>query len=108
MFWTSLACLAAVALLAGSQSIQSQSASEQSGSSSSQSVRIEAEPASGFHWPYFLYVPPALVTEKATRRTILVLPNNTGRNSDDFAVHERSALINTITSVSIATVRCFW
>ena len=50
-------------------------------------TKIEASPASGFTYPYFLYVPPELRNTKAVQ-TILVLPNNTGRNDDDLKVHE--------------------
>jgi len=61
------------------------------GNISSESVKIEAQPAKGFAYPYYLYVPKAMREEakdaKKTR-TILVMPNNAGKTSDDFAVHE--------------------
>lgn len=52
--------------------------------------RIAADPSRNFSYPYYLYVPAELRTSKALqqRHTILVLPNNTGKLSDDFAVHE--------------------
>lgn len=52
--------------------------------------RIEANAKAGFTYPYYLYVPPELKTddEKTKIHTILVLPNNTGKNSDDLAVHD--------------------
>jgi dienelactone hydrolase len=60
--------------------------------SSNESIKIEAQPAKGFAYPYYLYVPPELQREDATKRktthTILVLPNNTGKLDDDLAVHE--------------------
>ncbi|HDS16869.1 MAG TPA: hypothetical protein ENN66_09760 [Proteobacteria bacterium] len=49
--------------------------------------RIEAHPAAGFSWPYFLYVP----TTVAEPSVLLVEPNNTGAPSDDPAVHETAA-----------------
>lgn len=52
--------------------------------------RFDAAPAKGFNYPYYLFVPPAFLDAEAKRneRTILVLPNNTGKNDDDLAVHE--------------------
>jgi pimeloyl-ACP methyl ester carboxylesterase len=45
---------------------------------------IEADPDAGFHWPYFLTVPP-LVRVNAP---ILIEPNNDGRWGPPFATHE--------------------
>ena len=55
-----------------------------------EAVRIDARSEKGFAYPYYLYVPPELrdVAARKTAHTILVLPNNTGKLSDDFAVHE--------------------
>lgn len=52
--------------------------------------RIDGNAAAGFTYPYYLYVPPELkaADEKKKVQTILVVPNNTGKNSDDFAVHD--------------------
>lgn len=53
-------------------------------------VRIDANSKAGFGYPYYLYVPPEVKNdpnEKAVQ-TILVLPNNTGKLDDDFAIHE--------------------
>ena len=54
--------------------------------------KIEAQPVRGFAYPYYLCVPKALREEsrnaKPPPRTILVIPNNDGKLSDDFAVHE--------------------
>ncbi|HEX8564430.1 MAG TPA: hypothetical protein VF648_02090 [Pyrinomonadaceae bacterium] len=61
------------------------------GNVSSESVKIEAQPAKGFAYPYYLYVPKSLreeIKDAKKTRTILVLPNNAGKTSDDFAVHE--------------------
>ncbi len=49
-------------------------------------IQIEANPDKGFHWPYYLYIPSS-----AQGKRILVLPNNTGRRSNDFLVHDASA-----------------
>lgn len=57
---------------------------------SAESIKIEAQPEKGFAYPYYLYVPPELRETKGRKatHTILVLPNNTGKLDDDFAVHE--------------------
>ena len=56
--------------------------------------RIPAEPGKRFSYPYYLYVPTELTTAEALTRqhTLLVIPNNTGKISDDFGVHEADAL----------------
>lgn len=56
----------------------------------SEIVKIEAQAAKGFAYPYYLYVPPALRDAKAQKQihTILVIPNNTGKLDDDLNVHE--------------------
>lgn len=51
--------------------------------------RIEPSPGSGFHWPYFLYVPASL---KPGDTYLLVEGNNTGFRSDDQDIHESRAL----------------
>ena len=55
--------------------------------------RISGDPAKHFLYPYYLYVPPELTTTEARRQktTLLVIPNNTGKVSDDFYVHEADA-----------------
>lgn len=50
---------------------------------------IEAEPAAGFNYPYFLYAPTRPADEQPA--SILVQPNNSGRATDDFAVQKQSA-----------------
>ena len=58
---------------------------------SSDIIKIEAKPAEGFAYPYYLYVPKALREETQAGRkmhTMLVIPNNAGKASDDFNVHE--------------------
>ena len=61
------------------------------GNVSPEIVKIEAEPAKGFAYPYYLYVPKAMREEAKDAKkthTILVIPNNAGKTSDDFTVHE--------------------
>jgi dienelactone hydrolase len=74
-------------------------------------VRVDADRAKGFAYPYYLYVPPELRDAKGQNgsHTILVLPNNTGQIDDDFAVHEadvkkRMALSGQIASLLKVTV----
>jgi len=52
--------------------------------------RVAADPSKKFSYPYYLYVPAELraADAKPQKHTILVLPNNTGKLSDDFTVHE--------------------
>lgn len=50
-------------------------------------VRVDANPAAGFHWPYYLVLPP----NTGSSSTLLVEPNNTGRGDDDVAVHDEAA-----------------
>lgn len=56
-------------------------------------VEIDKSPAKGFLYPFYLYVPPELREKNSDRsmHTLLVLPNNTGKTTDDFSVHDRSA-----------------
>ncbi len=49
-----------------------------------ETVRVEARPAGGFGYPYYMYVPKAVRDAGRTKKhTILVLPNNSGKASDD-------------------------
>ncbi|HEX8289502.1 MAG TPA: hypothetical protein VF556_16080 [Pyrinomonadaceae bacterium] len=59
-------------------------------SASPEIVKIEAQPKEGFTYPYYLYVPPAMREAKSEKqtRTILVIPNNTGKLKDDLSFHE--------------------
>ncbi|MBN2357807.1 MAG: hypothetical protein JXR83_00035 [Deltaproteobacteria bacterium] len=52
-------------------------------------ARIPATPSRGFNWPYYLLVPADVRTDGSAH--LLVEPNNTGRPSDDFEVHDDSA-----------------
>lgn len=53
-------------------------------------LRVDADTSAGFAYPYYLYVPPELKDAVPGHQiySILVLPNNTGKVDDDFAVHE--------------------
>lgn len=44
-----------------------------------------------FQWPYLLYIPEFVKETKSLVR-LLVLPNNTGKSSDDFSIHKKGAL----------------
>jgi hypothetical protein len=49
--------------------------------------RVEADPARGFNWPYYLMVPPTITAPG----TLMVEPNNTGSSDDNPARHELAA-----------------
>ncbi len=51
-------------------------------------VRVDSASTSGFTYPYYLYIPPEVKANAKRTHTILVLPNNTGKPNDDFAIHE--------------------
>src|SRR5687767_3776821 len=53
-------------------------------------IKIEADAASGFAYPYYLFVPDALREAAAKNEThnLLVAPNNTGKVNDNLSVHE--------------------
>src|SRR5215204_4141631 len=55
-------------------------------------VKVEADSAKGFSYPYYLYIPDTLLDEKAKNQThnLLVAPNNTGTVNDDLSVHEKN------------------
>lgn len=50
-------------------------------------LRIPADPAKGFQWPYYLAIPDTL----AQNKVLLVAPNNSGFVSDDPWEHESAA-----------------
>jgi dienelactone hydrolase len=60
------------------------------GNIQNEAVKIEAQPTKGFTYPYYLYVPKSMrqITLRKQTHMILVIPNNAGKTSDDFAVHE--------------------
>lgn len=53
-------------------------------------IRSKADGAKGFYSPYYLFIPAKMREPNARRKTfsLLVIPNNTGKISDDLAVHE--------------------
>ena len=53
-------------------------------------TRIEADPAKGFSCAYYLFVPDSIKAEarKDNTRTLLVIPNNSGKINDDIAFHD--------------------
>ncbi|HTF89414.1 MAG TPA: hypothetical protein VK843_13460 [Planctomycetota bacterium] len=67
-------------------------------------TRIEPSAESAYRWPYYLYVPTTIQARVAAGSPVhlLVLPNNTGRADDDFAVHERAAWLRAWRDSSLA------
>ncbi|MHC4371318.1 MAG: hypothetical protein ACYSW8_27210 [Planctomycetota bacterium] len=53
-------------------------------------VQVEADPARGFNFPFYLFVPAAI--EKGSKNYLFVETNNTGTATDDFEVHREKAL----------------
>lgn len=53
-------------------------------------LRIEADPAKGFSYAYYLFVPDQVkaADQKHKARTLLVIPNNSGKINDDIAFHD--------------------
>ena len=49
--------------------------------------KIPANPAKGFSWPYYLYIPKTINSPQM----LLVQPNNTGTANDDPAAHDTAA-----------------
>lgn len=60
------------------------------GNTSPEIIKVEANPAEGFSYPYYLYVPKVMREPVGMKKknTILVIPNNAGKVTDDFAAHE--------------------
>jgi pimeloyl-ACP methyl ester carboxylesterase len=52
---------------------------------------------SGFHWPYYLYIPDQVERQANNGEAvhILVLPNNSRTTDDNFDFHQRDALFTT-------------
>lgn len=55
--------------------------------------RFDADPAAGYHAPFYLYVPRTATHPSAAGEslTLLVQPNNSGTTSDDPEVHRKDA-----------------
>jgi dienelactone hydrolase len=58
--------------------------------SSPEILKVSPNPSGGFAYPYYLYVPKGLREPEGLKKThtLLVIPNNSGKLSDDFSVHE--------------------
>ena len=56
-------------------------------------MTFQAEPAAGYYADFYLYASPAARRKASAGEqvTLLVQPNNSGVNSDDYAVHRRDA-----------------
>jgi len=52
-------------------------------------VKVTPRPDKGFHWPYYLLVPENVPKDKPCR--LLVLPNNSGYNTDDHRYQDNQA-----------------
>ena len=48
---------------------------------------IEADPAAGFEYPFFIYVPTSVSTGDNDPKPVLVEPVNSGQSTDDMEVH---------------------
>jgi predicted esterase len=68
--------------------------------------RVSANPAKQFTYAYYMYVPPELRTPEArkAKQTILVIPNNSGKVSDDMEFHEAEVLKRVAVSREAASV----
>ena len=61
----------------------------QSAGSGQEIRRVDASPANGFNYAYYLYVPKTITTEPAGKiSSLIVIPNNTGKLDDDIAFHD--------------------
>jgi hypothetical protein len=62
----------------------------QNAANSPEIIKVEADAGKGFAYPYYLYIPAALRQAEVEKKThsLLVIPNNTGKISDDLAFHE--------------------
>lgn len=81
-------CLLSLLLVTSAAAAQASAAD--ASTISADPFKVEAAPAKGFTYPYYLYVPPELrqASARRERQTILILPNNTGAVDDSFEVHE--------------------
>lgn len=52
---------------------------------------VDPMPEHGFHWPYLLFIPKR-VKNNADNVSLIIFPNNTGKTSDDFTIHQKSVL----------------
>ena len=54
-------------------------------------LKIEANPAKGFHWAYYLYIPSRVWTGENGQTYLLVEPNSSPEPSDDQSYHDNLA-----------------
>jgi len=54
-------------------------------------LKIEANPAKGFYWPYYLYIPDSVWAGENGQTYLLVEPNNSPEPSDDQSYHDSLA-----------------
>lgn len=68
-------------------------------------IRVDPDPAKGFTYPYYLYVPKEFggPAERGKVQTLFVAPNNTGKVDDDLAVHEFDVKRRMVTSGAVAS-----
>lgn len=66
------------------------------GNNLSEIVKIEAQPAKGFAYPYYLYISKAMRESAISKKkyTLLVIPNNSGKLDDDLIVQEEDVKRN--------------
>ena len=66
--------------------------------------KAEAQPARGFAYAYYLYVPKAVREAAGGKKehTILVIPNNSGKLSDDLNMHEEDVKRKIRNNVQVA------
>ncbi len=53
-------------------------------------VKVKEKPESGFHWPYYLYIPQMSIKENKLNY-LLVIPNNSFKCDDSIKFHDDSA-----------------
>lgn len=91
-FWSSLLLIlpASLALLVSASGEMPVAPYEERAGTRGQVLRIAANSAAGFHWPYLLVVPD-LPGKPENPWPVLAVPNNTGRADDDFQLHLHDA-----------------
>ncbi|HEY5884865.1 MAG TPA: hypothetical protein VIT88_09280 [Pyrinomonadaceae bacterium] len=68
----------------------SSAAQQPTSSQSGEILKVEAKPARGFMYPYYVYVPKMMREPGNVKKshTFVAIPTNAGKLSDDLAVHE--------------------
>jgi len=80
------------------------SSAQTAGGNSSGVIKVEAKPAKGFAYPYYLYVPQALrgPLRAEKKHWVLVVPHTAGKTSDDLSVHEEDVKRKIMNNAQIA------